>query len=426
MATTHSADKTRSLKVVSDFDPQYQCDACGSTDVIETREGYVCRTCGLVLEMQKLEYHRPYDVNIVQNIVLGKTQMGFKSERRRMQHSSRLGRLNRIDASQTTEEAILDAARVEIKRILTALDFPADDLKVILRKFTQIRSKLGKDTKYRSPEMLVPCVVYAYSKENNKPIQERDLLEVSKISKKDFNAFKFSIIRIWPEYQKRDRRQYITNRILEVSEHFNFGMPFYYQSKRILNRFYNAIKNTKDDVIVGLVTSITLLCSQEKIVSVSTICSHLGIRMSTIHRQVENNFIQRFSVPGFVSLVKSADLIRIVMEKLGVLDPEFINLSEISKVKAKYNDIIQVVIGNASPVFNGLNQSEEYYLFVKTSSGHLVASVVKNDNSYTIKCSMIHREKTSLNRKEIKGRREDEIELWKYYTPIGPPLTSCQ
>jgi hypothetical protein len=423
MATPHSAGKIKSLKVVSDLDPQYQCDVCGSSDVIETREGFTCRACGIVLEIQKLEYHRPYDADIVQHAVLGKTQIGFRAERRSMQHSARLEGLSKIDASRPSEESVRIGVRVEAKRILTALGFPTSDIELIVRKVKQIRAKLGKGTKYRSPEMLVPCVIYAYYKENNKSIRELDLLEVAKISKNDFNAFKFSIIRIWPEYQERDRKQYITERILEVTEHFELGMPFYYQSERILNRFYEAIKNTKDDVIVGLVTSITLLCSQREDVSVCAICERLGIKMSTIHRQVERKVIQRFKVPGFKSLVKSAELLKNVMGKLGVLDPAYIDLSDVSENVPQCDDIVQVVIGNANPVFNNLNGSEEYYLFVKDSSGYLVASVAKDQGNYITR--NYDKSNGILLSQKRKRTEADEvkIELWRYHNATGPPVT---
>ena len=419
MATTKKINKSRTL-----VDPTYQCDICGSYDLVETREGFTCRACGIVLEAQKLEYHRPYDADVVQHAVLSKTQIGFKSERRKSKYSAKLEGLSRIDASRSTEENVLITAKVEIKRILTALGFSLNDFNVILSKFKENRAQLGKGTKYRSAEMLVPCVIYAYYKENNKPVREKDLLEVSKISKKDFNAFKFSIIRIWPEYQERDRKQYIIERILEVSEHFKLGMPFYYQSRRILNRFYDSIKNTKDDVIVGLVTSITLLCSQKKEVSVCAICDRLGIKMSTIHRQVERRVIQRFKVPGFKTLVKSAVLLKKVMQKLGVLDPDFIDPIEVSIEESPENvDIVQVILGNARQVFNSLNGSEEHFLFIKEANGYLVASIInKQDNSETNQL-LNFKEYYASDKNEILGDQElVNIELWKYYNSKGPPV----
>ncbi|MBY9020864.1 MAG: hypothetical protein KGD67_07390 [Candidatus Lokiarchaeota archaeon] len=417
MATTKKNDNAKSLKTNHIIDPYYQCEVCESNDIVETQEGFTCRACGIVLEVQKLEYHRPYNADLIQHAVLSKTQIGFKSERRKLKSSIKLEGLSRIDASRSTEENVIITAKVEIKRILTALGFSLNDLDIILNKFKENRDKLGKGTKYRSAEMLVPCVIYAYYKENNKPIRERELLKVAKISKKDFNAFKFSIIRIWPEYQERDRKQYINKRILEVSEHFKLGMPFYYQSRIILNRFYDSIKNTKDDVIVGLVSSITLLCFQSKEVSVCSICDRLGIKMSTIHRQVERRVIQRFKVPGFKSLVKSAELLKDVMGKLGVLDPALIDIAGASEDRTPNDDIVRVVLGSASSVFNSLNESEQNFLFVKDKSGYLVASVAI-DNSHDIT-------NNNINTKEISssGYKDSmkKVDLWRYYVPNGPP-----
>ncbi len=423
MATHNGIEKFDSVGIGSNQNPLECCDACGSNDVIETREGYTCRECGIVLEIQKLEYHRPYDRDIVQHAVLGKTQMGYRRERLNMKNSLRLEGLNKLDSLRTSEESVLILARVEIKRILTALGFPLTDVEPLLEKFKYNRSQLGKGTKYRSPQMLVPCVIYAYYKENNKPIREKDLLELTTISKKEFNAFKFSILRIWPEYKDRNRKEYITQRILEITEHFDLGMCFFYQSKKILNRFYDSIKNTKDDVIIGLVASITLLCSQENKVSISALCNRLDIKMSTIHRQVEKRVMQRFKVSGFKSLVKSADLLKKVMTKLGVLDPLISDMDERFEDNIENDDIVQVSLGGAKPVFNSLYESQDYYLFTKGLSGMLGTSIINENNNannnnllYTKEVNCSHTSEKVDNRDKVK------LELFKYYNPKGPPI----
>jgi hypothetical protein len=119
---THELVKFDSLEVDSVNNPLERCDICGSCDIVETREGYTCRDCGIVLEVQKLEYHRPYDADIIQYAVLGKTQMGYKSERIRAKNSVRLEGLNRLDSHRTSEENIETSARIAIKSILTNLE----------------------------------------------------------------------------------------------------------------------------------------------------------------------------------------------------------------------------------------------------------------------------------------------------------------
>jgi len=249
------------------------------------------------------------------------------------------------------------------------------------------------------------------------------LLEVTSISKKDFNAFKFSILRIWPEYKERNRKEYIIQRILEVTEHFNLGMAFFYQSKKILNRFYDNIKNTKDDVIISLVTSITLLCSQKCDVSISALCNRLDVKMSTIHRQVEKRVMQRFKVSGFKSLVKSAKLLKEVMKKLGVLDPSFIDASKESETTTGTDDMVLVVLGNAKHVFNSLNESKDYYLFMRGLNGLLVTSIINGKNNANHN-NIFYADKGNKSHKSEKVDNKDKVklELWKYYNPKGPPI----
>ncbi|MFX0144094.1 MAG: hypothetical protein ACFE9C_08450, partial [Candidatus Hodarchaeota archaeon] len=59
-----------------------ECDMCGSADIIDTSGGYVCRECGIVLEIQKLQYYRPYNEERIQYAKgAGKTQIGTNRER---------------------------------------------------------------------------------------------------------------------------------------------------------------------------------------------------------------------------------------------------------------------------------------------------------------------------------------------------------
>lgn len=388
------------------------CDVCNSNNIQETREGYVCADCGVVLEIQKLEYSRPYNIERVQNAVLGQTQIGLKRERRNFCNSLKLESLNKLDSIRTNEINVSIKAKIEIKRILNCLNFPDSDKDLIYEKFKAIRSKLSPGTKYRSPEKLVPIVTYFYFKLNNKSISEQELLEISKISKRDFNAFKLQIINFIPDYAERNRKDYILQKVMEISEHFGMGMCFYYQSKRILYKFWNSIKNTKDDVIAGVVTSIATLCMEEFNINVCSICERLGIRMSTIHRQVEKNIFERLKISGFKSLVKSSDLLKKVMIKMGLVDS--LNIEKESKA-----DILEIKLGNAYDVFNSQNLFSYYfYAFKDRYNNPLILSM--KFKSFTILDLF---ENPGLEKKESLG--DDhlfDLELWKFYYPRGPPM----
>ena len=395
--------KIGSLEANLGLNSSKQCDVCGSMDIIETYEGYSCQDCGIVLEVQKLEYHRPYDKDILQHAVIGKTQIGTKKERFGINSSVRFEALNKLDARRSHEEIVVNAAKIEIKRIITALKLPSKDIYPLLERFKFIHSQIAKGTKYRNPTMLVPSVIYAFYKEKSKPIRERELLDVAHISKKDFNSFKLSIIRIWPNYQERNRKEYVVRRILAMTERFNLGMPFFYQSKKILNTFYENIKNTKDDIIVGLVCSITLLCTRSNTCRVSNLCDILGIEMSAIQKQVEKRVFDRFRVAGFRSLVKSAGLLKKIMAKLGVFE---------DRKRPEEKKLVQITLGSASPVFNA-NNDLGYYLFVKGLDELLVACV-SSPKPYN----------PTQTKGESSTVSSPKVELWKYYSPVGPPVVT--
>jgi len=158
-------------------------------------------------------------------------------------------------------------------------------------------------------------------------------------------------------------------------------------------------------------------------VSISALCDRLGIKMSTIHRQVERRVIQKFNVPGFKSLVKSAELLKDVMEKLGVLDQGFVDPIESSKKSPENDDIVQIKLGNASQVFNSLNGSDEHFLFVKEASGYLVASITNKQENFYPNQKLNFKEFYNSNKNEIYDDQEPvKVELWRYYNPKGPPV----
>jgi len=190
---------------------------------------------------------------------------------------------------------------------------------------------------------------------------------VSNISKKDFNAFKLQILEFFPEYIDRDRKAYVLQKIMELAEHFKLGMEFYFQSKKIMFRLWESIKNTKDEVIAGLVTSISVLCGfKRKDVSVSVICNKLGIKMSTIQSQVKRRIFDQFHVCGFTTLIKSAELLKKVMGKMGLVKPQQDDISNKPITDAvatrKPPEIIELKLGSARQTCNHLMDVGHHFL----------------------------------------------------------------
>jgi len=409
------------------------CDVCSSNDIIETIEGYVCRDCGIVLEIQKLEYYRPYNDDIIQYAVLGTTQIGSKRERLSAPKSNRLEKLNKLQSIKENKENVLHKARIEISRIFNCLELPESKKEFVFTKFKKFRDALSPGTKYRSPEKLVPLVIYFSFKAQNISINEAELLGYSKITKKEYNAFKLQINNFEPKYHERNRKDYIIQKIMELTEHFDLGMPFYYQSKKILYRLWESIKCTKDDVVAGLVSSISILCSYRDKVNVNSLCKRLGIKMSTIQSQVKRRIFERLRIGGFVSLVKSSDLLKKIISRMGLIEIEEPSVAvpacvsqatsnpiEIDTILA--SEIIQIDLGNAVNIFNGLDDIDYYIYALRDEEGfplYVSLKLFNSSENYSFQGLTEIIEKENLS---ISDDKLFELEFLRLYSGKGPPF----
>ena len=336
------------------------CDLCNSSDVVETIQGYVCRACGVELAIQKLQYDRPYTEDVVQYAMgLGKTQIGNKRERLASPLSRSLKRLNQHNSRMENEELVKFRAQREISRIFEVLDLPRTAKKRIIDRFSKVRAHLKPRSRLRNPEKLSAILVYMVLKLENIAVLKDEVVNNSDLTSEEFNRFFIQIRHYLPEYSGRDRATSVSQKLLEITEYFGLGMPFYFLAKKVMHRLWDVVKNTTDNVIAGLCASITTLCSYKGVINVSSICELLSIKMSTIQFQVKTRIFDKFNITGFKSLVRSSDLLEKFMKKIGLIGgggPEVSGTPQ----KEPVSDIKQVQLGNAPQIFNPLN---DHYVF---------------------------------------------------------------
>jgi hypothetical protein len=196
---------------------------------------------------------------------------------------------------------------------------------------------------------------------------------------------------------------------MEITEFFDVDMAFYFLSKKILYRLWESIKLTTDNVIAGLCASITALCNYKEELTVSSICNLLQIKMSTISFQVKNRIVEPFKVPGFTSLVRSSELLKGFMRRIGLLRGEEPNVESISDEE---EDSISIQIGNAKDIFN---PSNDHYLLNAT------------DEINNVTLGYLEVPNTPKKLKSIKKSRYNKsvwfnLILGEYYPNKDPPF----
>ncbi len=405
-------------KVSIPFDNKgLKCDLCGSDDIIDEIQGYVCRDCGVMLIVQKLQYDRPYNNDIVQySIQFGATQIGTLGERTRHPHSYQLKRMNRYNSHLSSKEYAENRANKEISRIFDCLSLPEACENRVRNKFSEVFPQLQSGSKYKNPEKLSAILIYMVLKLENIAIKRRDIVSTSMLSKEEFNSFILQVQQYLPEYTKRNRQDYVAQKLLEITEHFGLDMSFYFLSRKILSKLWENIKNTTDDVIAGLCTSITTLCSYRDVITVSSICNLLNIKMSTIQFQVKKRIFERFRLPGFVSLVRSSDLLKGFMEEVGILEGEQL---EVEVIQEEYEDseenVVSIQLGSGYQIFNPHNE-------------HYLIGCVGNNKTITL-CYLEVYDYHKTGKRSTKKLGKNRS-VWfnlissEYFPSKGPPLLS--
>lgn len=392
-----------------------ECDLCGSKDIVETVEGYVCRACGIVQTLQKLQYDQPYKADVLQYARrLGSTQIGNKKERLVSPNSRALKRMSKYNKINDNEQLVYIKAHKEISRILSSLGLGEYNSlrEMVMINFREIRAKLRSGSKYRNVEKLVAIILYFRFKIDNISVANVDIFENTELSKKEFNVFFMQVRDYFPNYLVRDRQKYISQKLLEITNHFGLEMPFYFLSKKVLYRLWEGIKNTTDNVIAGLCASITALCDYKEEVRISSICELLNIRMSTIQLQVKKKIFERFGIPGFSTLVHSADLLKKFLVKIGLIDDEKAEIKSVSEGEG--DGIIRVHLGNVTRVFNPLN---EHYLFESFArNGTTTYTYLEVHNHSKFKSRLVKKSKT--NGVWFK------LALEEFFPSKGPPLVT--
>ena len=209
--------------------------------------------------------------------------------------------------------------------IILTLDSTADK-KLKQACFTlllDIYNKLKWGTKFRGPQNLSPIIIYMFFNMKGRNVTIKDITDTLNISDKDMRQGLKEIIKVYPEYLKKDKKMLVLNRVKQTRAKFRLPAQFIANSKAIMERFWPYLNNTTENVIAGTVCVLTIIAMDIKGYYYSQICKSIGIAPSTVIYQIKNNLFKRFHITGFQSVAKSRDLIKeLIMKNADIKPPK--------------------------------------------------------------------------------------------------------
>jgi len=209
--------------------------------------------------------------------------------------------------------------------IILTLDFPADkNLKhACFTLFLEIWNKLKRGTKLRGPQNLSQIIIFMFFNMKGRNLTIKNITDTINISDKDMRQGLKEIIKIYPEYFKKDKKLLALNRIEQTQARFNLPIEFITNSKAIMEKFWPYISNTTENVIAGTVCVLTTIAMDIKGYHYSQICKSIGIAPSAVIYQIRNKIFQTLHILGFQSVVKSREMIKdLVMKNVNIKIPK--------------------------------------------------------------------------------------------------------
>ena len=296
------------------------CEECGSDLFIASNGYHTCKGCGFVSEGLVLEEQIFYSHENKASSYFKNTTIGTRLERIRLQYTSRMNSMIKLDCDKNKHQLLIQGAREEIKTLLFILRLPEKDIRVIFTVFKDFHPKIQKGTKFRNPEKLIPCIIFVYYKYyESRPISSIELVNYSKITQKELNNFLTHNSHLWAGYNM-DKLSMVLKLILKVTEEYKLGMDFYYQSEKILLGLWEYICDTTEQILAGFACSLTILCIGGYKVRASNICEKLNISMSNISKKFKDKIVKVFKLENYKTLVKSAELIKRFLIGLSLID----------------------------------------------------------------------------------------------------------
>jgi len=296
------------------------CKECGSDIIIVSNGHHTCTGCGFVSEDLVLEEKIFYSHENETSNYLNNRMIGNHLERIRHQYTSRINSMIKLDRDKNKQQLLIQTARKEIKRLVFMLRLLEKDMLAMFTLFKDFHSKIQKGTKFKNPEILIPCIIFIYYKYyESRPISSVELITYSIISRKEFNDFMINNNHLWAGYNM-DKQTMVLQLILKVTEEYQLGMEFFYQSEKILLGLWEYISDTTAQILAGFACSLTVLCAGGYKVRASNICEKLNISMSNISKKFKDKIVKVFKLENYKSLVKSAELIKRFLIGLSLID----------------------------------------------------------------------------------------------------------
>lgn len=174
----------------------------------------------------------------------------------------------------------------------------------------RVLSRLKKYTKFRKVLLLAPIVVYTVFRSKGVTIKSLDFCRVSNISLSDFREGLLIVHPVYFDYVKRDHEKFVSQLIAKMITKFNLDYNFWDTTKKMIRAFLPLFKNTKGNIVAGLIITLSFVALDCKLRVLSTIFEALGTDITRAHYHIRNKIFLPNQLGDFKGFAKSKEKLK--------------------------------------------------------------------------------------------------------------------
>lgn len=184
----------------------------------------------------------------------------------------------------------------------------------------QVHSSLKKSTKFRKVALLAPVVVYTVFRAKGMTIKSIDFCEASKISLSDFKEGLLIVSPVYFDYVKRDREKFVSQLIDKIIAEFHMNSTFEDTARKIFKAFFSLFKNTKDNIITGLIIALSFVALDYKLPVLYDVFEALGTSLPRAHYHIRRKIFSPNQLGDFKGFVRSREQLKRFLQNMVLRD----------------------------------------------------------------------------------------------------------
>lgn len=177
--------------------------------------------------------------------------------------------------------------------------------------FFRVLSPLKKCTKYRNALLLTPVVAYTVFRAKGEIIKAVDMCRVAQISLSDFKECLFFVNPACSNYIKRDRQKFVAQMIDKTNAKFRMDATFEETTKKLLKAFFPLFTNTKDNIIAGLIFTLSFVVLNRELSTLSGVFEALGTDTTRAYYHITRKIFEPNGLGDFKGFKDSKSIERL-------------------------------------------------------------------------------------------------------------------